>query len=212
MPLQPAENADTWRGALTALALVALLIGLFALFALAFDGELRVPDAVRRQFSSEPEAGPGAGAAPSDKAVAETSESKKAEPTTADSKKEESKKTAEDGSQLPASPGRGANGPAGVQATAKSGAPSGAPSEAADGARSAAASPPASAGEALGQILKAYRPDPHRTATVSITSLGGIRPQGAGTATVFDGLPARSVSQATLVTGGLPRDGSAARY
>jgi hypothetical protein len=200
---QPAETADTWRGALTALALVALLAGLFALFAFAFDGELPIPDTFKQQPAPEGATAPPADTPNGQKPRSANVEAKKAESNQGESRKDESKKAEskkdeEQPAQSPASRARADKRLAGAQVTSKPATPISAASEPADGSRSTAAHPPASAAEALSQVLKSYKAVPNRTTTVSITSLGHIGPQHDGAPTFFDGLPTAPASQSAL--------------
>ncbi len=69
-------------------------------------------------------------------------------------------------------------------------------------ATAAPARAPANAAEALRQALSAYQNDPKHTATISVSSSGRISYDGKGDLTVYDGLPARSVQNGALLSGG----------
>ena len=55
---------------------------------------------------------------------------------------------------------------------------------------------------ALREALQEYRVDPRRTRTVTITTGGGVKLDSRGAPTALDGLPAESVHNGLVVTGG----------
>jgi hypothetical protein len=92
--------------------------------------------------------------------------------------------------------------------------PPGASSPPPAGGPQAPAGTAGNATDALRQALDGYRRDPTRTTTVSITTTGGVKVEGNGDLSVYDGLPARAVREGTVISGGSvaePANGSGAR-
>jgi hypothetical protein len=60
---------------------------------------------------------------------------------------------------------------------------------------------PSPAAQALRQVLQNYRNDPHRTATITISSTGRISAAAPGPLTAHDGLPLDALDGATIISG-----------